>query len=223
MRRFFLISVGLLATSSPAWGQDSSALAEAQDIDKAMVEVVRKAEPAIASIFVSRSEDYRRLLKDAPPADQPGELGAFDRQKAKKILATTTKEPGRLAAELRRLDLSDPDHVPEAYASGVVISAEGLVLTNFHVVRDATKIYVRLPGDKGSYANIHAGDSRSDLAVLRLLDTSLPPLPFLRPNNSHAHKGQLILSLVNPFAPGFRDARPRAGWGIVSNLRQKNP
>jgi serine protease Do len=223
MRRFLLIFVGLLATSTPVWGQHSSALGEAQVIDKAMVEVVRKAEPAIASIFVSRSEDYRRLLKDGPPGDQPGKLGGFDREKARKVLATTIKEPGRLAAELRRLDLSDPEHVPESYASGVVISAEGLVLTNFHVVRDATKIYVRLPGDKGSYANIYAGDSRSDLAVLRLLDSSLTPLPFLRPNNSQVHKGQLILSLVNLFAPGFRDARPRAGWGMVSNLRQKNP
>src|SRR5438105_11324426 len=149
MRRFFLSSlVIVLSAPAPVGAQDSSALGEAQVIDKAMVEVVRKAEPAIASIFVSRSENYRRLLKDAPPADQPGELGAFDRDKAKKILATTIKEPGRLAAELRRLDLSDPEQVPESYASGVVVSAEGLVLTNFHVVRDAAKIYIRLPGDK---------------------------------------------------------------------------
>lgn len=223
MRRFLLIIVVLLATSARAWGQDSSALGEAQVIDKAMVEVARKVEPAIASIFVSRSEDYRRLLKDAPPPDHPGELGGFDREKARNILATTIKDASRLVRELHRLDLSDPAHVPESYASGVVVSSEGLVLTNFHVVRDASKIYIRLPGDKGSYANIHAGDSRSDLAVLRLLDSSLTPLPFLRPNNSQAHKGQLILSLVSPFAPGFRDAHPRAGWGIISNLRQKNP
>jgi len=223
MRRFLIIFVGLLASSSPAWGQDSSALGEAQVIDKAMVEVVRKAEPAIASIFVSRSEDYRRLLKDAPPTDRPGELGAFDRDKAKKILATTIKSSERLDSALRRLDLSDPEHVPESYGSGVVISAQGLVLTNFHAVRDAAKIYVRLPGGKGSYANIHAADSRCDLAVLRLLDSSLAPLPFPQRGHSQVHKGQLILTLANPFAAGFRDARPRAGWGIVSNLHQKNP
>src|SRR5437899_426047 len=224
MRRLLLIFVvGVLPASTPAWGQDTSALGEAQVIDKAMVEAIRKAEPAIASIFVSRSEDYRGLLKDIPPADQPGELGAFDADKAKKILATTIKDSGRLDAELRKLDLSHSEHVPESYGSGVVISAQGLVLTNFHVVRDATKIYVRLPGGKGSYANIHAGDSRSDLAVLRLLNSSLAPMPFLRPGKSQVQKGQLILSLANPFTPGFRDARPRAGWGIVSNLRRKNP
>jgi serine protease Do len=221
MRRFVIFTVaGILASSAAAWGQDSS-LGEAQVIDKAMTEAIRKAEPAIASIFVSRSNEYRKLLKDSPPEDQPGELRGFHAEKAKKILAATIKESGRLEAELRKLDLSDPEHVPESYGSGVVISAQGLVLTNFHVVRDAAKIYVRLPGGKGSYANIHAADSRSDLAGLRLLDSSLAPLPFLRPSGGEVHKGQLILTMVNPFAPGLRDASPRAGWGIVSNLRQK--
>src|SRR5438132_4222275 len=221
MRRLLLLfGLGFLPVS--AWGQDASSLGEAQVIDKAMTEAIRKAEPAIASIFVSRSEDYRRLLKDSPAADQPGELGGFDPEKAKKILAAAFKDSGRLEAELRKLDLSDSEHVPESYGSGVVISAQGLVLTNFHVVQDAAKIYVRLPGGKGSYANIHAGDSRCDLAVLRLLDSSLAPLPFLRPGNGQVQKGQLILTLANPFAPGFRDASPRAGWGIISNLRQKN-
>jgi serine protease Do len=188
-----------------------------------MQETIRKAEPAVVSILVSQSEDYRRLLKDSPPADKPGELGGFDRDQAKKILSETVKDGRRLEAELRRLDLSDSENVPESYAGGVAISAQGLILTNFHVVRDATKIYVRLPGGKGSYANIHSGDSRSDLAVLRLLDSSVLPLPHLRPSGSEVRKGQLILTMVNPFAPGFRHAKPRASWGIVSNLRQKPP
>src|SRR4029077_5074316 len=90
-------------------------------------------------------------------------------------------------------------------------------------VEGAAKIYVRLSGGKGSYANIHAGDPRSDLAVLRLLDSSVFPVPFLRPASSQLRKGQLILTMTNPFAPGFRDASPRASWGIISNLRQKLP
>ena len=56
-----------------------------------------------------------------------------------------------------------------AAGSGVVVDANGLILTNYHVVQDATKIFVRLPGGKQSYADIHAADPRSDLAVLKLL------------------------------------------------------
>src|SRR5437879_1241782 len=57
-----------------------------------------------------------------------------------------------------------PDFVPEVYGSGVVIDEKGLVLTNEHVIRGAnrTGLYVRLPGEKGSYATVYAADQRSD-------------------------------------------------------------
>jgi serine protease Do len=221
MRRCLLLLV--LIPSSTALGQDTSSSREVQMIDQAMRETARKAEGAVASILISRSEDYHRLLKDSPPADQPGELGGFDRVQARKTLSQTIKDSGQLEAGLRRLDLSDPAHVPESYGTGVAISERGLILTNFHVVEGASKIYVRLPGGKGSFANIHAGDARCDLAVLRLLDSSILPVLFLRPTSGQVRKGQLILTMTNAFAPGFRDTSPSAAWGIISNLHQKLP
>src|SRR5207253_5161210 len=113
---------------------------------------------------------------------------------------------------LRPYDLADPSNVPESYGSGVVISDKGLVLTNYHVVRDATKVYVRLPGGKGSYADIHAADPRSDLAVLKLLDPQVRPAALKLGDGSRLRKGQFILSLANPFAAGFRDGSPSASW-----------
>src|SRR5437868_10417166 len=109
--------------------------------------------------------------------------------------------------------------MPRSIGSGVVIDTDGLVLTNYHVVQEATKIFVRLPGGKGSYADIHAADPRSDLAVLRLQS----PVGRLRAiklgDGGKAKRGQLVLSLANPFAAGFRDGSPSASWGIVSNIR----
>jgi serine protease Do len=221
MRRCLLLLV--LIPSSIALGQETSSSREVQLIDRAMQETAHKAEGAIASILVSRSEDYRRLLKESPPAEEPGELGGFDRVQARKTLSETIKDSKKLEATLRRLDLSDPENVPESYGTGVAISDRGLILTNFHVVEGASKIYVRLPGGKGSFANIHAGDARCDLAVLRLIDSSILPVPFLRPTSGQVRKGQLILTMTNAFAPGFRDASPRAAWGIISNLHQKLP
>ena len=107
--------------------------------------------------------------------------------------------------------------------SGVVVSETGLVLTNAHVVHNATKIYVRLPGGRGSWADIHASDPRSDLAVLRLL-SRVPNLKAIKiGEGERIRKGQFVLSLANPFAPGFRDGSPSASWGIVSNLRRRVP
>src|SRR5438874_413478 len=52
--------------------------------------------------------------------------------------------------------------VPDYFGSGVVIAPQGLILTNYHVVRDATRIQVRLPGlteRDGAEARLLAGDS----------------------------------------------------------------
>ena len=184
-----------------------------------MEEVIKQTEPAIACILVSRSEGYRSF-KSQPSPDYPGRLGGFD---VPTLLQRTPPLHQTRIDLIKRLDLSDPTHVPESYGSGVVIDAAGLVLTNYHVVNGATKIFVRLPGDKGSYADIYAADPRSDLAVLKLL---LPPrnLCFLRLGHGEdVRKGQIVLALTNPFAAGFHDASPGASWGIVSNLRQRAP
>jgi S1-C subfamily serine protease len=119
----------------------------------------------------------------------------------------------------------DPIFVPKVYGSGVVIDPQGLILTNEHVVHGAPSggIYVRLPGDKASFATIWASDQRSDLAVLKL-DTALPGLKAISLGQGEKlRKGQFVLSLANPFAAGFRDGNPSASWGIISNLRRRAP
>ena len=176
------------------------------------------------------------------PLISPGKLGDFNFAQAElHVPAEDASQVDDLKNELRKrlhlfdslsverslikqFDLSDRDYVPASYGSGVVINKNGLILTNYHVVRDATKIYVRLPGDKGSYVNIHAADPRSDLAVLEVLDRNMLPLPAIqRGDGGRLRKGQLVLSIANPFAAGFRDGSPSASWGIVSNLRRRAP
>jgi S1-C subfamily serine protease len=128
------------------------------------------------------------------------------------------------ADDLRNQDLENPRQVPEGYGSGVVVDDKGLILTNYHVVRDAVRIFVRLPGDKACYADIHAADPRSDLAVLKVRDAKLLPLKALKiGDGGNVRKGQWVLSLANPWAAGFKDGSPSASWGILSNVRRRMP
>jgi serine protease Do len=122
--------------------------------------------------------------------------------------------------ETRPVHPDDPRYVPEAYGSGVVVDEKGLILTNYHVVRDAKYLFVRLPGDKGSFADIYAGDPRSDLAVLKVRDAKVLPLKALKMGDG---KGQWVLSLANPWYAGYRDGSPSASWGIISNVRRRMP
>src|SRR5262249_24158594 len=125
--------------------------------------------------------------------------------------------------ESKKYNLADVSTVPEAFGSGVVIQGrKGLILTNFHVVRDAVLVYVRLPGGKGSFADIFAADPRSELAVLKVDPKVTEHIPPLRLGDAgKLRRGQFVLSLANPFVAGFRDGQPSASWGIVSNLRRR--
>jgi S1-C subfamily serine protease len=208
----------------PVWsgGEERPRLADVQALQEAVHQAIQRAEPSIACILVSRSQKYReyersRNYDDARP-EEAGKLGRFDVQGALRGRPRTDPEHQAIV----NLDLSDPDNAPESFGSGVVIDdKERLVLTPAHVVRKATKIYVRLPGRRGSWADIHALDPRSDLAVLRLLDRvpNLKALPL--GDGGKLRKGDFVLSLSNPFAAGFRDGSPSASWGMVSNLRRR--
>lgn len=224
MRRIaFLIPLTfLLLAPGSAWSEERNRFADVLALQEAVHQSIEQAEPAIASILVSRSNKYHALMLPAPQA--PGELGRFDLQHVPHNMDKNS--PDYLA--LARLDLSDPNNVPESYGSGVVVDArKGLILTLAHVVRKATKIYVRLPGGHGSWANIHALDPRSDLAVLKLIgwETKIDPVPRLKAlklgQAGKLRKGDFVLSLSNPFAAGMRDGSPSASWGIVSNLRRQ--
>jgi serine protease Do len=212
-----------LVGAAPVWGQERPRLADVRALQEAVQQAIDRAEPSIACILVSRSEGYRKY--GAAPSGAPGQLGRFNAQAARQNIPNHDRLPNddpRLQ-EIRNLDLSNPDTVPESYGSGVVIDEAGLILTHAHVVHKATKIYVRLPGQRGSWADVHALDPRSDLAVLRLLDR-VPDLKAIKIGDGGTlRKGTFVLSLANPFAAGFRDGSPSASWGMVSNVRRRAP
>jgi S1-C subfamily serine protease len=211
-------AVALLAlTTLPALAETPAAR-EALALQEALQTAIQDAEPAIACILVSHSNAYANM-RQGPQGE--GKLGPFDLEQARRTLQLARSDPRW--EELKKLDLADPANVPEAYGSGVVIDESGLVLTNYHVIRDATKIFVRLPGDKETYADIHAADPRSDLAVLRLLTPPANLKAIKIGEGGKVRKGQIVLSIANPFAAGFRDGSPSASWGIISNLRRRAP
>ncbi|MBX9680788.1 MAG: PDZ domain-containing protein [Gemmataceae bacterium] len=189
----FVLCCPLAATSA----QEKAPLSQALALEAAMREAIAKAEASVACVLVSKTDPKNTPRQDPfDPEDRPD-----DRKK---------------------YDLNDPQHIPESFGSAVILEPRGLLLTNWHVVQDATKIFVRLSGGKGSFAEIHAADPRSDLAVLKLLDPRLNPLPALKWNSEpKLERGQFVIALTHPFAAGFRDGQPSVSWGIVSNLRRR--
>ncbi len=103
--------------------------------------------------FLCRGPSNMPTLGEGPSAADKGKLGSFN------ALRHRVFGNGPRRELVKRLDLANHQTIPEAYGSGVAIDNRGLVLTNFHVIDGATKIYVRFPGtNRGSYADIQAAD-----------------------------------------------------------------
>lgn len=82
--------------------------------------------------------------------------------------------------------------------SGVIVSRDGYIITNHHVVKNADKIEVVLSPNKKTYAAELIGtDPSSDLALLKIEAAELTPIPF--GNSDKVEIGQWVLAVGNPF------------------------
>ncbi len=96
--------------------------------------------------------------------------------------------------------------------SGVIVSPDGYVLTNNHVVSGATEIRVQLADGRDTAARLVGTDPETDLAVLRI--TLPPPLPVIHPGKAgELQVGDVVLAIGNPFNVG-----QTVTSGIVSAL-----
>ncbi|MGD8496010.1 MAG: S1C family serine protease [Gemmatimonadales bacterium] len=97
--------------------------------------------------------------------------------------------------------------------SGFIVSQDGLILTNYHVIRDATDARVRLAsGDVYDRVSVMATDERRDLAVLKVSGFSLPTLAL--GNSDSVHIGMDVVAIGSPM--GLENT---VSTGIVSGRR----
>jgi serine protease Do len=106
--------------------------------------------------------------------------------------------------------------IEHGIGSGVIISPEGYIVTNNHVVDGATEMRVTLSDRRVLPAKLVGTDPLTDLAVIKIEGSNFPNIPI--GDSSALHPGQTVLAFGNPF--GFRFTVTR---GIVSALNRPNP
>jgi serine protease Do len=102
--------------------------------------------------------------------------------------------------EFFRRFFGEPEPGPrtrQSLGSGFVVSADGYVVTNVHVVRGASEIVVRLADHSEHRARLVGSDPKTDIALLKLEATGLAMLPF--GDSDRLQVGEPVMAIGNPF------------------------
>jgi len=98
----------------------------------------------------------------------------------------------------------------QSLGSGVIVSKEGYIVTNSHVVKDADTIMVKIPGSEKEYrATLVGSDPKSDIAVIKIEADDLTPIRMGR--SSELKIGDVVFAIGNPFGVGLSVSQ-----GIIS-------
>ena len=107
----------------------------------------------------------------------------------------------RLFREFLGSDDNRPQtRIETGLGSGVIVSPQGYILTNYHVIKGAQRIQVQLDDGRGALAHIVGTDPETDLAVLQI---AMQQLPVINIGSSINHEvGDLVLAIGNPYGVG---------------------
>ena len=112
-------------------------------------------------------------------------------------------------------DRVPPDEQMASLGSGMIVSGDGYILTNNHVVEGADVIEVGLADGRKAAARIVGTDPETDLAVIRIAERKLPVMVLGNPDA--ARVGDVVLAIGNPFGVG-----QTVTLGIISALGRNN-
>lgn len=130
----------------------------------------------------------------------------------------------KTAAELQKTIIDVTRKALPAYVfigggSGVIISPDGYVLTNYHVAGFSNKWQVYLSDGTPREADMTGYDPRGDIALLKIKNAK--DLPFLEMGDSDGlTAGQSVIAIGNPFGIGSNDLEPTVTYGIISAVHR---
>lgn len=134
---------------------------------------------------------------------------------------------GGRGQQKQRQQQQTPDNMPSGMGSGVIISPDGYIISNNHVVAGANKLEVVLSNKKSYIATLVGTDPNTDISLLKIEEKGLPYLNFA--NSDNIEVGQWVLAVGNPLGlnstvtAGIVSAKGR-GIGILgSQGKASNP
>ncbi len=166
----------------------------------------------LVAIIVLQYQQQQRASGDAGTAGAP--ITSFAPAVERALPSVVNIDTQRLVAERTHPLLNDPlfrrfinpnalqqrSRVQESLGSGVIVSEDGYILTNHHVIDGASQITVQLIDGRQREAQLVGSDEPSDLAVLKIEAQGLSAIEFGDPESTRI--GDLVLAIGNPYNIG---------------------
>jgi serine protease Do len=184
------------AASPSAPALDDNSVTALLSLDQAMETLAARVTPAIVNVAVTSQAKQEAANNEVPEDMQQ----FFGQQFGGQFGGHRQMQP----------------QIEHGIGSGVVISPDGYIVTNNHVIDGAVDIRVTMTDRRILKAKLIGADPLTDLAVIKVEGTNLPSVPW--GNSTELRPGQTVLAFGNPY--GFRFTVTR---GIVSALNRPNP
>jgi serine protease Do len=192
----------------PALAEDAGINALRQ-VSKAFAKIAEEASPAVVGIKAEKTITYEQpMFREWPFGEQfdPFEDDIFDR--FFRWYSPRRREPRQRKYQQR------------AQGSGFVVSADGYILTNNHLVGDADKVLVKVEEDEEVEAKVIGTDPDSDVAVIKIDTKDLTHLELA--DSDKLEVGEWVVAIGNPFrlsqtvTAGIVSAKGRSGFRLAA-------
>jgi len=201
------------ATAAPAAAAlDDNSVGALLSLDQAMETLAARVTPAVVNVTVaSKANGQQQAGGNSNEEGMPdmqqffGPNGPFGDQ-----------GNGRQFGRQFRMPSQPENRMEHGLGSGVIISPDGYIVTNNHVIDGAVDIRVTMSNREVLSAKLVGADPLTDLAVIKVDGHNLPSVPW--GSSTSLHPGQTVLAFGNPYGYRFTVTR-----GIVSALNRPNP
>lgn len=204
----FTKSATAAAAPAPAAAPlDDNSVAALLTMDRAMETLAARVTPAVVNVTVTSKPNAQQ---------QGGAEGMPDMQQFFGPGNPFGRQFGDQFGHQFSFPSQPQNRMEHGLGSGVIISPDGYIVTNNHVIDGAVDIRVTMSDQEVLPAKLVGADPLTDLAVIKVNRTNLPSVPF--GNSSSLHPGQTVLAFGNPYGYRFTVTR-----GIISALNRPNP
>ncbi|MBN2132514.1 MAG: DegQ family serine endoprotease [Sedimentisphaerales bacterium] len=204
-RRFIagvVIAFLLMAMPLSAWAEDQQSIATLRQMGKAFASIAEKASPAVVGIRAEKMVKGRSQSRETPygsPFDEDLFEYFFRRRSPRQF--------------------ERPESKQVAQGSGFIVTPDGYILTNNHLVGGASEVKVSLDGGRTLSAEVIGTDPETDVAVIKIEGEDLPYVEWA--DSGALEVGEWVIAIGNPFGlshtvtAGIVSAKGRSRIGVA--------